>query len=74
MYVIVRTYIYTASEGETQVRCGDGEVRLVNGTVPNEGLAEVCFNGRWGAICEDGWDEADATVFCNQLNFTGNSE
>ena len=55
-------------------RCRDGVVRLVNGSLPNEGLVEICYNGRWGAICEDQWDTLDATVVCHQMGFPGDSE
>jgi deleted-in-malignant-brain-tumors protein 1 len=65
--------ICPVSASEASSRCKNGDVRLMNGSVPNEGLTEICFNGRWGAICEGGWDVADATVFCNQLGFPGNS-
>lgn len=49
-------------------------MRLVNGSVINEGLVEICFNGRWGGICHNGWDVVDTNVLCNQLGFPGNSE
>ena len=62
------------SESEASSRCQDGEVRLMNGSMPNEGLVEICFNGRWGAICHDDWDVEDATVLCNQLGYHGDSE
>ena len=29
---------------------------------------DVCFNGSYGSICDQGFDETDAEVFCrNQL-------
>lgn len=47
--------------------CENGDVRLVNGTVASEGRVELCFNGRWGTICDDNWNSINAVVVCNQL-------
>ena len=49
------------------VLCEDGAVRLVNGTVPDSGRVEICFNNEWGTVCDDIWDDNDATVVCRQL-------
>jgi deleted-in-malignant-brain-tumors protein 1 len=47
----------------------EGEVRLVDGIIDNEGRVEVCTNGIWGAICSQGWDTTDAHVICTQLGY-----
>ncbi|PNH00091.1 hypothetical protein TSOC_014102, partial [Tetrabaena socialis] len=31
---------------------------------------QVALSGVWGAICADGWDDADADVACRQLDFS----
>ena len=57
--------------------CEDGEVRLVGGEnerTEMEGRVEMCYNGVWGAVCANGWNEIAANITCNQLGFTNSSE
>ena len=54
--------------------CSNGEIRLVGGSVPNEGRVEVCQNQAWGTVCDDHWGNVDASVTCRQLGYSGQSE
>ena len=44
--------------------CTNGELRLIHGFHECEGTVQVCFNGRWGSICDDFWDHRDAQTVC----------
>ncbi|XP_064596688.1 uncharacterized protein LOC135463359 [Liolophura sinensis] len=58
------------------VSCGqrvryDYVVRLKQSSVPWKGLVEISYRGRWGAVCNSGWDETAANITCRMLGYSG---
>lgn len=53
------------------VFCEDGDLRLASGTNMYEGRVEVCMREVWGTVCDNFWDNNDASVACRQLGFNG---
>ena len=34
------------------------------------GRIDICVSGNWGTICDDFWQNEDASVACRQLGFS----
>ncbi|XP_050959313.1 scavenger receptor cysteine-rich type 1 protein M130 isoform X2 [Labeo rohita] len=43
-------------------------VKLVGGSSECDGRVQVRYEEKWGAVCNTGWDLADATVLCQELD------
>ena len=52
------------------IGCTEGDVRLLEGSNNLEGRVEICKNNAWGTVCDDGWQNTDATVVCRQLGLS----
>ena len=45
-------------------------MRLEDGEREYEGRLEICYDGEWGTVCDDGLDSDVATVVCTQLGLS----
>ena len=51
----------------------DISIRLTNGTNDKEGRVEIYWNNQWSTVCDDYWEDTEATVICKQLGYIGGS-
>ena len=53
--------------------CNNGDVLLYNGSHVSpyftEGTVLVCYDNTYGTVCDDFWDELEASVVCKQLEY-----
>nr|XP_022333493.1 deleted in malignant brain tumors 1 protein-like [Crassostrea virginica] len=49
------------------MRCHTKDIRLQGGSHPLEGRVEVRVQGQWRTVCDEGWDDLDATTVCRML-------
>ncbi len=72
--VIIFYYLNVFTCYTETASCEDGQVRLVDGAIDQEGRVEVCHSNVWGSICGDGFDLSDAYVICKELDLGTYSE
>ena len=74
-------HVATCREGDIRLIVSDnadtfyaGETMYDSSYYDKDGLrvgrVEVCIGGRYGTVCDDGWNNRDASVVCKQLNFS----
>lgn len=75
--LMILVHVYTCMMFHTAIihckylDCYDGNIRLMGGNNSLEGRVEICQNDKYYTVCDDLWDEFEARVVCNQLNYTG---
>lgn len=68
----LETYQLTTSYEQITTR--EPVIRLVGGTGPHEGRVELLYEGSYGTVCDDWWDDRDATVACRMLGYHSGTE
>ena len=55
------------------IRMTNGTIRMDNGSYYMAGGLQECVNSRWATVCQNRWDNNDATVACRQLGMAFDS-
>lgn len=68
------TFLDGASSCDARVCMGieiEGSLRVIGTSTTSSarGRLEVFHSGRWGTVCDDGFDVADANVACRQMGY-----
>ena len=54
--------------------CSGSEIRLYNSNSTSGGMLQMCYQGRWTAVCDFSWGCAESVVACKQLGYTNASK
>ena len=66
---MVRTFLEAMLMFAANTGSGQISLRLVGGLSPAQGRVQVRYQNVWGTVCDDSWDNRDATVVCKQLGY-----
>ncbi|XP_064594417.1 deleted in malignant brain tumors 1 protein-like [Liolophura sinensis] len=47
----------------------EGDIVLLGGSRPSQGTVSIYWKGRWGTLCDEGWDQDKTATVCQQLGF-----
>ena len=61
-------------DDENGVLTADGDLRLTDGDAEGHGRLEIFHDNRWGTICDDFFEMANAHVACRQLGYIDAAE
>ena len=67
--VVKMSVLILLHTSDEQASCEEGSLRFQGGVDNSSGIVEYCKYRTWGTLCNDGWDNIDASVACRQLGF-----